>query len=108
MLGAIDGGCTKPGCTAPPYHCQVHHAERDWQHGGTTDIDSLTLACGYDNRLVDGTPTGWVTRKCPGDNRTEWIPPPHLDRGQNRVNLFHHPVQLLRRDQDGADPEDPG
>lgn len=102
-LHAIDGGCTKPGCTAPPNHTQVHHADRDWQHGGTTNIDTLTLACGCDNRLVDNTPTGWTTRKRPTDNRTEWIPPRHLDRGQSRVNLYHHPEKVLRPDED-----DPG
>ncbi len=103
VLQALERGCTKPDCTAPPNRCQVHHAERDWQHGGRTDIDELTLACGCDNRLVDDSPTGWTTRKRKSDNRTEWIPPRHLDRGQNRVNLYHHPERVLRPDQ-----EDPG
>jgi hypothetical protein len=94
-LHALDRGCTKPGCSAPPNRSQVHHAERDWQHGGTTDINELTLACGCDNRLVDDTPTGWTTRKRKCDNRTEWIPPPHLDRGQPRINYHHHPEELL-------------
>jgi hypothetical protein len=99
-LHALDRGCTKPGCHAPPNQTQVHHAQRDWQHGGNTDINELTLACGCDNRLVDDTPTGWTTRKRPSDNRTEWIPPPHLDRGQSRVNYNHHPEELLRPDDD--------
>ena len=103
VLQALERGCTKPDCTAPPNRCQVHHAERDWQHGGRTDIDELTLACGCDNRLVDDSPTGWTTRKRKSDNRTEWIPPRHLDRGQNRVNLYHHPERVLRPDED-----DPG
>jgi hypothetical protein len=103
VLHALDRGCTKPDCTAPPYQCQVHHAERDWQHGGNTDIDELTLACGCDNRLVNGTPTGWTTRKRKNDNRTEWIPPPQLDRGQNRVNLYYHPEDVLQ-----PDDESPG
>lgn len=103
VLHALERGCTKPDCTAPPYQCQVHHAEQDWQHGGNTNIDELTLACGCDNRLVDDTPTGWTTRKRKSDNRTEWIPPRHLDRGQTRINLYHHPEQVLRPDDD-----DPG
>ena len=103
VLSALERGCTKPDCTAPPNRCQVHHAERDWQHGGSTNIDELTLACGCDNRLVDGTSTGWTTRKRKSDNRTEWIPPRHLDRGQSRVNLYHHPETVLRPDDD-----DPG
>jgi hypothetical protein len=61
-LFALERGCTKPGCTTPASRCQAHHAVRDWQHGGLTDIDQLTLACGCDNRLVDDTPAGWTTR----------------------------------------------
>ncbi len=99
-LHRLERGCTKPGCTAPPSQTQVHHAVRDWQHGGNTDIDELTLACGPDNRLVGDTPTDWTTRKRRHDNRTEWIPPKHLDRGQPRVNLVHHPEELLRSDDD--------
>jgi hypothetical protein len=34
------------------------------------------------------------------DGRTEWIPPPHLDTGQARVNNYHNPEQYL------VDPED--
>ena len=102
-LYALERGCTKPGCPNPPNRTQVHHAQRDWQHGGATDIDQLTLACGCDNRLVDDTPTGWTTRKRLRDNRTEWIPPPHLDRGQPRVNLYHHPEEILRDDDEPDD-----
>lgn len=95
-LWALERGCSKPGCDAPPNRTQVHHAERDWKDGGATDIDQLTLACGCDNRLVDDTTTGWVTRKRKSDRRTEWIPPKYLDRGQTRINLYHHPEDILR------------
>ncbi len=94
-LFAIDKGCTKPDCTAPAYHTQVHHAARDFARGGNTDINELTLACGCDNRMVNEGPAGWITRKRRRDNKTEWIPPPHLDRGQSRVNYYHHPEELL-------------
>ena len=104
---ALDRGCSKPGCTAGPYYCQVHHAVTDWQHGGNTDIDELTLACPRDNRLVDDSPTGWTTRKRAHDNRTEWIPPPHLDRGQPRTNNLHHPERILRPDEDHPDENEP-
>ena len=60
VLYAKDRGCTRPGCTAPAYRCQVHHAVADWNHGGHTNINDLTLACGPDNRLVENT--GWTTR----------------------------------------------
>ena len=97
MLYAKDRGCTKPGCDAPAYHSQVHHVQ-GWTSTHRTDINDLTLACGIDNRLAE---KGWTTRKnAKGD--TEWIPPPHLDRGQPRTNPYHHPERFLS---DGDDDE---
>ncbi|HEX2215009.1 MAG TPA: HNH endonuclease signature motif containing protein [Mycobacterium sp.] len=99
VLYARDRGCTKPGCTVPGYWCQVHHATKDWADGGETNITELTLACGPDNRLVEKG--GWTTRVRP-DARVEWLPPPHLDTGQTRVNNYHHPEKyLLPEDDEG-------
>jgi hypothetical protein len=95
MLYAKDRGCTRPGCTAPGYWTQAHHTE-GWSATHRTDIKQMALACGVDNRLVE---KGWTTRKnARGD--TEWIPPPHLDYGQPRVNTFHHPEKLLAPDEE--------
>jgi hypothetical protein len=88
-----DRGCTRPGCTAPPDHSQAHHAAQDFGKGGQTNITDLGLACGPDNRLVKEG--GWTTR-IRSDGRIEWIPPPLLDTGQDRVNHQHHPEELLR------------
>ncbi|OCB38655.1 hypothetical protein A5675_01230 [Mycobacterium malmoense] len=98
MLYARDRGCTRPGCDAPAYHSQVHHIT-GWQATRRTDIDDLTLACGPDNRLAE---QGWTTRTNTR-GETEWIPPPHLDRGQPRTNTYHHPDRFLR-DSDDDDP----
>ncbi len=101
MLYAKDRGCTKPGCPAPAYHCQAHHVQ-GWQATQCTDIDDLALACGIDNRLAEN---GWTTRKnARGD--TEWIPPPHLDHGQPRINTFHHPEKLLHDDDDEEEDDE--
>ncbi len=100
VLHARDRGCTRPGCTAPGYWCQAHHAVADWKNGGQTDIDDLTLACGPDNRLIENT--GWTTRKN-RNNHTEWLPPPGLDTGQRRINSYHHPQRYLLPE-DGEDP----
>ena len=70
VLHALDRGCTRPGCTAQGYWCQVHHVDGWVAANGETNITKLTLACGPDNRK---------------DGRTEWIPPPHLDSGQSRA-----------------------
>jgi hypothetical protein len=99
-LYARDRGCTRPGCTVAGANCQVHHAVNDhavndWADDGQTNVDDLTLACPTENRMVK--PGGWRTRKGK-DGRTEWIPPPHLDSGQARVNDYHHPENYLLPD----------
>lgn len=99
VLYAKDRGCSAPGCGVGGYYCEVHHVT-DYAHCGTTDIDNLTFACGPHHRLL--RPGGWTTRnRANGD--TEWIPPPHLDRGQPRSNTMHHPEKLLRH---LGEPED--
>jgi Domain of unknown function (DUF222) len=95
VLYAKDRGCTHPGCDVPGYWCEVHHVE-DWATTHCTDVNKLTLACGPNHKLVEN---GWTTRKRI-DGTTEWIPPPHLDHGQPRMNTFHHPEKLLV-DEDG-------
>jgi cytochrome P450 len=94
---AKDRGCTRPGCTVAGANCQVHHAVNDWADNGQTNIDDLALACPKDNRSI--TPGGWKTRKRQ-DGRTEWIPPPHLDSGQSRINDHHHPENYLVDEKD--------
>ena len=90
VLYAKDRGCTAPGCNVPAYWTEVHHDD-DWARGGRTDIDRLTLACKPDHKLID---KGWRTIKL-GNGDTQWIPPPHLDHGQARVNDYHHPERYL-------------
>lgn len=97
VLYAKDRGCTHPGCDVPGYWCEVHHVD-EWAAGGSTDIDNLTFVCKPEHKLIE---KGWQTRKRP-DGRTEWIPPPHLDRGP-RTNDYHHPERLFDDDED-----DPG
>ncbi|OIN81126.1 hypothetical protein BMG05_08555 [Mycobacterium malmoense] len=62
--------------------------------GGKTDINNLALTCIPNHKLAE---QGWKTRKLP-NGRTEWIPPPHLDRGA-RTNDYHHPERLFDDDE---------
>jgi hypothetical protein len=95
VLYAKDRGCSFPGCSVPGYLCEVHHCNR-YATNPVTDVNDLTFGCGPNHKLAE---QGWTTRKnAHGD--TEWIPPRHLDRGQPRVNTFHHPEKLLREDGD--------
>ncbi len=99
MLLAKDRGCTAPGCTVRGYDCHVHHATADWKHGGTTNIDDLTLACKRDNLHAEND--GWNTHKLPNGD-TEWTPPPNVPL-IGGTNTYHHPERLLR----DAEEDDP-
>ncbi|WP_156738031.1 HNH endonuclease signature motif containing protein, partial [Mycobacterium scrofulaceum] len=101
VLYAHDRGCSAPGCTVPGYLSEVHHVT-DYAKTRRTDIDDLTFACGPHHRLLK--PGGWSTRKNT-TGHTEWIPPPHHDRGQPRTNTFHHPEKLLRGEHDDDDDD---
>ncbi len=101
VLYAKDRGCTAPGCTVPGYYSEVHHVT-DYAKCHTTDVNDLTFGCGTQHRIVQ--PGGWSTRKN-AKGETEWIPPPHLDRGQPRTNTYWHPEKLLRADNDEDDED---
>ena len=99
VLYAKELGCSAPGCDVGGYYCEVHHVT-DYAKCRETDMDDLTFACGTHHRLLQ--PRGWTTRKrANGD--TEWIPPPHLDRGQPRTNAFHHPEKLFHDEEEDPD-----
>ena len=99
VLYAKDRGCSAPGCTVPGYYSEVHHVI-GYTQCRCTDVNNLTFGCGTQHGIIQ--PGKWSTRKnARGD--TEWIPPPHLDRGQPRTNTYWHPEKLLR---DGDDDED--
>jgi hypothetical protein len=97
VLYSKERGCTHPGCDVPGYWSEVHHVT-EWAAGGSTDADNLTFACPPYHTLIED---GWTTRKLP-NGRTEWIPPPDLDRGA-RTNDYHHPERLFEDDEDDED-----
>lgn len=99
VLYAKELGCSAPGCNVGGYYCEVHHVT-DYAQCRTTSVDNLTLACGPHHRML--RPRGWSTRKR-SNGDTEWIPPPHLDRGQPRTNDFHQPARLLNESDAGPD-----
>ena len=94
-----DRGCTMPNCPVSGAGCQGMHAEQDWSAGGQTDITGLGLGCAADNQLAFDT--GWTTSIGP-DGRVHWHPPPLLDTGQDTVNHYHHPEELLRHREDDS------
>ncbi|WP_412768721.1 hypothetical protein, partial [Mycobacterium canetti] len=36
---------------------------------------------------------------------TEWLPPPHLDHGQPRINDYFHPEKRLRHNDEDNDDD---
>ena len=103
VLYAKERGCSHPNCPVSGYCCEVHHDD-DYATTRRTDIHSLTLRCSPHHELI--TSGGWKTRKRP-DGTTQTLPPPHLDRGQPRINHYHHPEKLLS-DKDSRDEDDDG
>lgn len=89
-LIARDAGCTFPGCDHPPEWCQRHHI-RSWLDGGPTDVDNLTLVCGYHHRSFDQR--GWTCTMIKG--LPHWTPPEWID--PQRRPLLNHRLQAPLR-----------
>jgi hypothetical protein len=86
-LAARDGGCSFPACDRPPGWCDTHHAI-PWADGGGTDLNNLTLVCGFHHR--EHHKRGWAVRIVGG--LPEWTPPRWIDPQQtSRRNTTHHP-----------------
>ncbi len=88
-LFARDRGCTFPGCTRTAAQSEIHHAT-DWARGGRTDLDNLTITCGYHN--TEAPRQGWRTLLI--DGIPHWQPPPWHPHPQPQRNYLHHPELL--------------
>lgn len=85
-LAARDGGCSFPGCSAPPGWTEVHHVT-SWLEGGPSDLDNMTLLCGHHHRTFASQ--GWECQIV--DRVPHWRPPNWLDPDQQPVrNRAHH------------------
>ncbi len=99
LLFAKYGGCSRDDCPVPFAHCEMHHADKDWADGGTTDANHLAPACGPHNRSVGTRPEQWQTVKItdgPYRGRYGWrrnTDPP----GEVRTNHLHLIDELLER-----------
>ena len=80
-LVARDGGCSFPGCEHPPEWCERHHVVA-WVHGGTTDVDNLTLLCRFHHRQF--LARGWTCRML--DRLPTWYPPRWVDPDQRPLH----------------------
>ncbi len=88
-LAARDRGCSFPGCDRPPGWTQAHHVT-SWLDGGATDLDNLTLLCGWHHR--EFAKRGWECTMIGGV--PHWVPPDWLDRDQRPCRNTAHDTQL--------------
>ncbi len=69
---ARDGGCTRPDCLEPGYHCEVHHGD-DWANGGRTNADELHFLCAPDHSEAS---SGRIVTTVTDDGRLAWTTAP--------------------------------
>lgn len=83
--------CPVPGCTTSADECQVHHLAA-WQHGGTTNLRNMAMACKVHNGRNDDDPTAAPRhgRLARHQKQVKFHPP---DGGPPRTN--HHPITRL-------------
>ncbi|MFC3896189.1 DUF222 domain-containing protein [Lentzea rhizosphaerae] len=85
ILIARDKGCTFPGCTRPPSHCEAHHIEH-WSNGGQTNLGNLALLCRRHHDLVHHS--DWQLRMTNG--LPHFHPPTFIDpQRRPRTNQLH-------------------
>lgn len=70
-LVARDGGCTWPGCDAPPGWCDAAHLDRRWRDGAGVSAAELGLLCRPHHRHADRH--RWAGRIVEGT--VVWQPP---------------------------------
>ncbi|WP_165067149.1 HNH endonuclease signature motif containing protein [Marisediminicola senii] len=76
-LGARDGGCVWPSCTAPPSWCEAHHIV-EYTNGGRTDIDNGALLCSNHHHMLHAS--AFTMKMIQG--RPRLLSPPWLDPQQ--------------------------
>ncbi|MGE2691234.1 DUF222 domain-containing protein, partial [Mycolicibacterium pulveris] len=92
VLHAVDAGCTMPGCDQCGYHCDIHHLI-EYDRGGTTDIDRLTMVCNPNHQTAGPSDEQWQARRRYDEEslgQTLWYPPKTVDpTRQPRTNRHH-------------------
>jgi Domain of unknown function (DUF222) len=85
VLEALYGACVVDGCEIPSWMCEIHHTE-GWKLGAATDIDKLTVACGFHNQWIEDNPDRvQTTRDTRGRYRITLLPPWHARPGKGRT-----------------------
>jgi hypothetical protein len=78
VLVERDGGCAWPGCQRPPSHSQAHHIAWWERDDGPTDTANGIMLCSHHHHRIHNDGWSILIR----DDRSWFIPPPHLDPDQ--------------------------
>ena len=86
-LIARDKGCSFPGCDTAPEWTERHHVI-PWSEGGLTDLNNLTLLCGYHHHNF--LSKGWDCT-INADGLPEWRPPWWVDHDRKPLHQQSDP-----------------
>ena len=86
-LVARDRGCSFPGCDRGPRWTEGHHI-RPWAAGGPTSLLNTVLLCGAHHTEIHRQ-GGWTVVMA-ADGLPSFIPPRHVDPGQQPQRNYHH------------------
>jgi hypothetical protein len=75
VLEALNPTCVVHGCEVPGALCEIEHVG-GWALGSPTDIDQLTLACGWHNRFAAANPNRIHITRAPDGRYTYRLHPP--------------------------------
>ncbi|WP_339155124.1 HNH endonuclease signature motif containing protein [Actinomadura luteofluorescens] len=79
VLESLNPTCAVQGCEVPGTLCEVDHVD-GWALGSPTDIDQLTLTCGWHNRWKATNPHRVHITKTPNGRYTYRLQPPGAPR----------------------------
>jgi hypothetical protein len=106
VLHTLYDTCVVDGCEIPSWMAEFHHVD-GWKLGAATDIDKLTVACGFHNRWIEENPDRVeTTRDHRGRHHVRLLPPWDAHRPSGRGGAGR-PGNQGRPDQSGRQPDGP-
>jgi hypothetical protein len=71
-IRALYNTCAIPNCRVHVRHCEAHHVNLDWNHGGPTNLDNLAPVCKHHHDLIHNQ--HWVLHMAPDRTLTITLP----------------------------------
>ena len=94
---ARDGGCTFPGCDAPPSWCRIHHTVEWFADHGDTDVWMLAAVCDFHHHLChEGN---WRVEADRQTGHQTWVDPAGGRHAANQRGLGAEPPEPPNQDE---------